>query len=117
MHCAEPDASGLTTLQLVEGNDGTSDLGIARKRSQLLLGRWYLGPACKACGEKLAVLDTERGGRAFEFGDTVLRTVCAHCGVRRAKADNNNCLHGAYTCMFMMSWYACTILLRTCTAC
>jgi uncharacterized protein (DUF983 family) len=54
---------------------------IARKRSQLLNGRWYLGPACKACGEKLAILeDTERGGRAFDLGDTMLRMVCPHCG-------------------------------------
>jgi len=53
----------------------------AKSGSQLLLSKWYFGPACKGCGKKLAVLeDTERAGRAFDLGETMLRTACAHCG-------------------------------------
>ena len=43
--------------------------------------KWYFGVTCKSCGKQVAILeDTEKGRRAFDTGETLVRTVCPHCG-------------------------------------
>jgi hypothetical protein len=60
---------------------GRSIFLTTKSGSQLQLGQWYFGLACEGCGKKLALLqDTEQGERAFDLGETMLRTACPHCG-------------------------------------
>jgi predicted RNA-binding Zn-ribbon protein involved in translation (DUF1610 family) len=59
----------------------------AQPKKMLVPGHWYIGFACEACGNGIAVLDDPTGTGAISLsGDGLVRLTCPNCGKSGAHA-------------------------------